>query len=148
MHARDAAFKSPTALPWLPLNTSMQTGGIEWKLLDANPQDTRWTVMYRGPAGSIIMPHIHDGEAEGYLFYGSLTTGEGGSSAAGEGFIREPAQANHPRTTLLTDTCFLLTMEGPIRWKQPDGGEYLQTPANALEEWERQLAASSTGNGA
>lgn len=148
MHARDAAFKNPATLPWLPMGASMQTGGLEWKLLEAHPQDSRWTVMYRGPAGSNISAHIHDGEAEGYLFYGSLTTGEGGSSAAGEGFIREPARAHHPRTTLLADTCFYLTMEGPIRWQLPDGGERLQTPADALEEWTRQLAAFNAGQGA
>ena len=138
------AFVSPEEQPWLPMSDQQQKGGIEWKLMFAPPRSGRWTVMFRGPAGSEIMPHIHTGEAEGYLFYGKITTSVAEFAATGEGFIFEPANASHPMTRLLEDTCFILTMDGPIRWIQPDGTEVVQTPELAVAEWERQKATHAT----
>lgn len=147
MQESDIDWESPGAFvriddqPWLPMSEQQQKGGIEWKLLFARPGSSRWTVMYRGPAESEIMPHIHAGEAEGWLFYGKITTSTAEHAASGEGFILEPAHAHHPLTRLLEDTCFILTMDGPIRWLQEDGTELVQTPQNAVAEWERQKAA-------
>lgn len=134
------AFVHVDDQPWLPMSDSQQQGGIEWKLMYARPGNSRWTVMYRGPAGSAIMPHIHAGEAEGYLFYGKVTTSTAEHAGSGEGFILEPAGAHHPLTRLLEDTCFILTMDGPIRWLQDDGSELVQTPESAMSEWVRRKA--------
>lgn len=131
-------FVPTDELPWIRLGDEFGHGGIEWKFVHLFEDGERWTAMYRGPAGSYIRPHIHTGTAEGYTLYGKVQVAPP-HFAVGAGFLREKANARHPKTVLVEDTAFILTMTGPLEWIKEDGSRLLQTGLDAQRLWQRQI---------
>lgn len=142
---RSDLFVPTDEIPWLPLGDDFAAGGMEWKLVHTEPGDDRWTAMYRGPAGSYIRPHIHSGPAEGYILFGAVQV-HAPYVSDGAGYLREAANANHPRTVMMADTAFILTMQGPLMWIRQDGSKVEQTPETAQALWDQQLAAHRAAN--
>jgi hypothetical protein len=131
-------FVPTEELPWLPLGEEFAHGGVEWRFVHLFEGGERWTAMYRGPAGSYIRPHIHTGAAEGYTLYGKVQVAPP-HVLVGAGFLREKANAHHPKTVLVEDTAFILTMTGPLAWIGANGTQVIQTGGSAQQLWQQQL---------
>jgi acetylacetone-cleaving enzyme len=129
-------------IEWEDFCEEFQSGGVQWKLLHVSPEAGSWTVMFRCPAGSTFAPHVHHGPAEGYIFTGEIEIrgGEkaGGATGRAGGYLYEAAGAIHDRTTMTSETVFLLQMAGPVGWKLEDGSQKPQGWAEAQQRWEEQ----------
>lgn len=132
------AYGAPEMLPWLPFGPGKYAHDIEWKLLNADLEGDRWTVLFRGPDGAYIFPHIHDDEAEGWLFHGGIQISED-KVGRGPSWFREEKAASHPRTVFVGDTEFVITMIGAITWVQEDGSHIKTTAAQGKAIWEEQF---------
>lgn len=139
------AYVQVDQVKWQAFPEQFHTGGVKWKLLHVSPELGIWTVMFYCPNGSILLPHIHHGPAEGYVFEGILELRggpeKGGALCVQHGFLYEATGAEHDETKMLADTTFILQMIGPITWKTADGQDVNQTWSSAQALWEQQTAA-------
>ena len=139
------AYVQVDQVEWQEFPEQFHTGGVKWKLLHVSPEFGIWTVMFFCPNGSILMPHIHHGPAEGYVFDGILELRggpeNGGALCIKHGFLYEATGAEHEETKMLADTTFILQMVGPITWKTADGKDVNQSWSSAQDLWEQQTAA-------
>ncbi|SDR53801.1 hypothetical protein SAMN05443245_7272 [Paraburkholderia fungorum] len=127
------------SLPWLDFPEKFHSGGVKWKLIHTDLERDTWTVLFFGPAGSSLSPHMHEGCAEGWQMYGRIVVHEP-YAAEGPGYIYEYAGAVHPRTNLKDDTEFFLTMHGNVIWIDEAGGKIPFGPREAKLLWEAQQA--------
>ena len=137
----ETAFVPTETIGWQPFPEEYQTGGIEWKLVHLRKSADQWTAMFRGPAGSFIHPHIHSGEAQGFILYGKVQV-HAPHYTDGAGYLYEMAGASHPKTVMLEPSEFILTMTGPLLWLTPDGKQIEQTLEDAEQLWNEGVAGA------
>ena len=111
-YSRDIVPSGST--PWMPLGP-----GISYRLLRAESDSGRFTVLIRAEAGGRLPRHRHEEAAEIFILTGHGTHPQSGPFATGD-YIYEARGAVHDAVDFDHDVELLMVSYGPSSFLAPD----------------------------
>lgn len=108
-------FVRPAELEWVPWVIE----GSFFKLLSVNERTGGFTCIVKVEPSNASPPHMHIGDAEGYIIDGDMGYGDGARGETGD-YIREYAGVIHAPDSKKGMTV-LIVMHSPIVGYNPDG---------------------------